>query len=288
MPSHWTYAQICDPDSDLQQGDILAVSKDLQDLFREVHRHFCDPKYLAFIILTQTCDLARHDGACSVKYINVAAVRSLADCLLTLLDTVCEPLKPGIYSNRDRNKAQLLLDRIFNQNEFKLGLFYLFPDADVGIVEDAVAFLRVSVAFRVDHYDLIKASRSGRLKPEFANKLGWLAGNLFDRVGTPRDWTREDLNSLSRNYLSPDGNSPPRWIENHVLKHFERKGIDLAKLTKEQMLDALGEKIPSPKDMGIQQIIKNVNEVIPGIGNQTLAKLETHLKNDPILATTFR
>jgi hypothetical protein len=288
MPSHWTYASSCAPDNDLQQGDILAVSKELQDLFHEVHPHFCDPKYLAFIILTQSCDLMRHNGMCSVRYINVAAVRSLSACLTTLLDTVCEPLTPGIYSEADRNKAQLLLDRIFNQNELKLGLFYLFPDADVGIVEDAIAFLRVSVAFRVDHYDLIRRSRSGRLTSEFANKLGWLAGNLFDRVGTPRDWTKEELNTMARSYLLSDNELAPVWLGNHILKHFKGKGIDPAKLTREKLLEANVGKIPRPKDIGILQVIKTVAEVIPSMEQQTLIKLETHLKNDPILTSTFR
>jgi hypothetical protein len=287
MPSHWTY-EPCDTESDLHQGDILSISEELQFLFREVHPHFCDPKYLAFIILTQSCDLVRHKGVCTVRYINVAAVRSLSASLIALLDTVCESLKPGIYSDGDRNKAQLLLERIFNQNEHKLGLFYLFPDADVGIVEDAVAFLRISVAFRVEHYNILMRSRSGRLRPDFANKLGWLVGNLFDRIGTPHDWNKEELTQMVRNHLSSNNGSNPIWIANHILKHLKSQKIDIAGLTSEQLLEAVGSKIPSPKDVGIGQVIKTVSEVISNVDVATLNKLETYLKNNPILKETFR
>jgi len=44
---HWTYAEILEG-SDLQQGDVLQPTDELRGLFGEVHKHFCDPKYLAF------------------------------------------------------------------------------------------------------------------------------------------------------------------------------------------------------------------------------------------------
>ena len=43
--------------------------------------------------------------------------------------------------------------------EQKLGLFYLFPDGEIGIGENAVAFLRISVAFRAEHYNLMTRAR---------------------------------------------------------------------------------------------------------------------------------
>ena len=78
MP-HWTYSKVEEED-DLYQGDIIARSERLLDLFRRVHRHFCDEKYLGFLITTQTCDLVRRGlKACKTKHINLAVIRSIDD-----------------------------------------------------------------------------------------------------------------------------------------------------------------------------------------------------------------
>src|SRR5207247_8080250 len=87
---------------------------------------------------------------------------------------------------------QQFLERVINQNEQAHGLFYLHPDADVGIAVPAAAMLRVSISLRSrEHYNVLKAARCGRLRAEFRNKLGWLTGNLYSRVDTP-DWADED------------------------------------------------------------------------------------------------
>jgi hypothetical protein len=285
MPSHWTYEDY-PPDSDLQQGDILAPTDEIRKLFREVHPHFSDEKYLAFMVITQSCDLARRQEEATARYINVAAVRSLSATLPILLDTVCQSLKPGVYSEKDKNRAAQLLERIFNQNEQRLGLFYLFPDGEVGLGEDAIAFLRVSVAFRVEHYEIMQRSRSGRLKPEFANKLGWLVGNLYARIGT-QDWPRIELTKMVNNYLSST-DSEPVWIKEYVLKHLRGQKINLNAVTKEDLLEMAGAKIPRNKDIGLDRVIAITREVIPGLEENTYKTLKTHFQNDETLTATFR
>ena len=55
---HWTYAQERAVDRDcLQQGDILERKDELVQVLKQVHPHFADPKYVHFIVLTQSCDL---------------------------------------------------------------------------------------------------------------------------------------------------------------------------------------------------------------------------------------
>ena len=77
MPSHWTYTDCC-PEDDLEQGDIILPTEQLKSLFARVHQHFCDPKYVGFVVLTQSCDLVRRDdGVCKAKHITLAVVREL-------------------------------------------------------------------------------------------------------------------------------------------------------------------------------------------------------------------
>jgi len=103
MASHWTYERIEKDDSPLMQGDVLWPSAELRCLFKEVHPHFCDPKYIAFIITTQSCDLVRRNGRpCKADYINLAVIRDLESCLSQFLDAVCEKVSPGVYLRGSR------------------------------------------------------------------------------------------------------------------------------------------------------------------------------------------
>ncbi len=285
MPEHWTYTA-CKPESDLEQGDILEVTGILQDLFKKVHPWFSDSKYLAFVVTTQTCDLRRHNGSpCSARYINLASVRGLEESLIVLLDTVCEKLGKRAYVKDDQRKAKLLLDRVFNQNEQKLGLFYLYPDADVGIGEDAVVFLRVSVAFRIEHYETIRKSRKGRLAPEFANKLGWLAGNLYSRIGT-KDWreTRErkiKLDEMIRRYLDGGGGqSRLTWMGRADAKKLERQAGPLDKLPHEDVLEFQSKRREEFKKGAIDAVIKCTRDALPNAEPSDIEKLKRRLEAD--------
>jgi len=290
MPTHWTYDEF-KADEDLKQGDILAPTEDLRRLFREVHPHFCDEKYLAFVVITQSCDLAIRDEECSARYINVAVVRSLSDVLRSLLDTVCEPLHEGIYSEREKNRAWNLLERIFNQNEQKLGLFYLFPDGDVEIGEDAIAFLRVSVAFRVEHYHVMRLARCGRLRPEFANKLGWLVGNMYARIGTPV-WTKENLTKMIQLHVGSDDPGGIRWLRDdvakHIVKDLKKEGRTPTQLPRDELLSLAESKIPRPKDVGIEQVLAVAKDVFKDIDEQALERFRRRLRNNNALTAAFR
>ena len=188
-PSHWTYASLPKGEDDLAQGDILQPSEELRALFHDVHKHFDDDKYLAFIVASQTCDLARRKGEPEpkAKYIALATVRSLSSVAPGLFESIGKAITPGVFAASAKPRALELLKRIFNQNEQALGLFYLHPDTAVGIGEPAVAFLRVTVSVRAQHYPTLTQARSGRFKEEFRAKLGWLLGNLYARPATP-DW----------------------------------------------------------------------------------------------------
>ena len=270
-PIHFTYESF-DKESDLYQGDILEPTEELRSIFREVHKHFLDEKYRAFLVLTQTCDLVRRNGeGCRSRYVNLAVVRPLEDVLLTFLDKICEKAQikeipiSGIYLTETKNKAKQLLERIFNQNEQALGLFYLHPDTAVKIAEDSLALLQVSIALRSqEHYDAMVRARCGRLKAEFRDKLGWLIGNLFSRVAT-QDLPREKINDLTDRFLKPvDASfSAPRWISKQNVAEANKAGVEVEGLDPDKIVAVLKRHEPQPpKKIAIECAVKIVTEVI--------------------------
>src|SRR5688572_29602235 len=87
MASHWTYGDVA-ADADLSQGDIIEPTAELRAVLAEVHKHFLDPKYTAFLILTQSCDLVRR-GNYRGQYINLCVVRELSTVAERLVELTC-------------------------------------------------------------------------------------------------------------------------------------------------------------------------------------------------------
>lgn len=170
MVAHWTYEH---PDSSagLEQGDILAPTNSLRTIFGSVHPHFNQDKYLGFLVATQSCDLVVRGNNPKASYINLAAIRPLSQIIAKILAEVTEPAAEGTFRTSSRAEVRRLLERLFNQNEQAIGLFFLYPDADAGIGEEAIAFLRVTIALRASHYDILRQARVGRLTP-VANWIG--------------------------------------------------------------------------------------------------------------------
>lgn len=204
MDYHWTYCEY-EADSNLEQGDFLWPTTDLAAVLSDVHPHFCDDKYVGFVVATQSCDLVRRADGPPAKYINIAAVRSLKQVLPRLVSSVAGQPTNSVFFTRAKGKASELLQRVVDQNEQSLGLFYLHNDAELGIGDPSVAYLRVTVSLRCEHYDVMVAARRGRLAPAFQAKLGWLLGNLYARPATP-DWAdapegKEACGALIRDLL---------------------------------------------------------------------------------------
>lgn len=286
MPTHWTYESV-GPNDDLQQGDILRPTGELQKVFKGVHPHFADGKYLSFLVITQSCDLVRRGGECHTRYINVAVVRSLEEVIGRLVESVCKSIQPGVYSQKDYNKVDQLLDRIFNQNESKLGLFYLFPDSDVGLGDDAVAFLRVSVAFKSEHYQIMVNARTGCLSPQFENKLGWLVGNLYSRIGT-KDWDREILKKRKLPYLDEAENLGIHWVPEERIQQLRKAKIKVEEIPKEQLLNSAILPAQSQKEIAIERIATVLSEVARDLDPNIIKRFKVRLENDQTLSSMFR
>ena len=198
MPTHWTYDDI-EPAADLAQGDIIEPTPELHRALQEFHSGFLDPKYVGFMVLTQSCDLVRRPTYHG-QPIALCVVRELNSIAKTLLEVFCGTDIQGVFRKDARSKGRMFLDRTINQNEQAIGLFYLHPDADAGISTPSVAMLRIEIALHTKHYDTLLSSRRGRLKPAFQAKLGWLVGNLYSRVGT-EDWSEPDERKREKNSI---------------------------------------------------------------------------------------
>lgn len=248
---HWTYSKP-EVDSDLQQGDFLVPTDALREILSEVHPHFCADKYIGFVVTTQTCDLVRR-GSKSPKahYINIAAVRSLKDSAAQLFERIAHPVAKGIFPQSNRVTAKEFLHRLFNQNEQALGLFYFHPDADIGLGDHSVAFLRIVIALRAEHYNKLLSARRGGLNPAFQAKLGWLVGNLYSRAATP-DWSEQEggeneLDQLERLYLREHlPGRGPIWVEDELILAGQANNVVFDVRNASELMEGLEQYRPSP------------------------------------------
>jgi len=297
-PTHFTYAIIDTTDGDLQQGDIIQPSVELKSLLKDAHPHFMDKKYIAFFVLTQTCDLVRREGKpCRTKYINLAVIRPLVDILPTLLDGTCEKVEigdqlvPGVYTSETKQKAEQRLERILNQNAQVEGVFYLHPDAGVEITEHCVALLQVSVAIRAyEHYDKLTRARSGRLNEQFQSKLGWLIGNLFSRIAT-QDGEREHQNRLITEFLVEKNNTLGctfRWIPRQKARTARRQNLDITGKTIDEVADLIKEMPSHPRELAVETVLTTIKSIMPYTSGDELDTLKNRLMADAVFGTLFK
>lgn len=293
MPVHWTYDDF-DAKDDLYQGDILEPSDALRGVLQTVHPHFLDPKYTAFLVITQSCDLVFRRGKCTTQYVNIAVIRPLEAMLHDLLTVTCKAIGSGVYTKETKGVARQMLERLFNQNEQSLGLFYLHPDRSTAIDIPSISLLRVNVTLGVDHYPVLMEARRGRLSAEFRSKLGWLLGNLYSRVGT-QDWYEnaersEMLNGLIKQYLDTAQESyEPVWVPESWVTAARESGIPLDSFERDKILTALqAHKPPSAKDQVVLQTIRVLRNVMPNIEDELLQKFRNRLSNDSLFSKAIR
>ncbi len=269
---HWTY-EASRPAGDLEQGDFLAPTKDLRDLLRKVHPLFDDDKYLGFVVATQSCDLVRRKQAPKARHISIAVVRPLRQAWLRFLAEVASPVGADVFLRSKKAAARQLLERIFDQNEQALGLFYLHPDAEIGLGEPAVACLRITIALRSEHYALLVSARTGRLDPEFRAKFGWLLGNLYSRAAAP-DWAdslggKQSLDALIDGFLNPPSPGGPVWAEDDNVDAAKANGALKAlppEATRDELLAVLTANAPKPSlEALVDEVVKQAAKALVGL-----------------------
>lgn len=281
---HWTYTDIAG--TNLAQGDILLPNDELLAALQQVHGWFADTKYLGFLVLSQSCDLIRrNDEPCNTPYITIAAIRPLRQVLLKLLRQQLKCIGDRHFLSSEKNRAHDFLNRVINQNEAALGLFYLHPEAKIGIAEESVALLRVSVALRArEHYDTLLSARTGSLQAEFVSKLGWLCGNLFSRVGVT-DWNegqarKEQSKKLVEDLLGGMTDQSPKFIDSRRFeKEFKAGKLELKDVTPEQIEAELAKwKGPTFKETALQAVERILAE--QQIDAAVIERAKRSLSND--------
>lgn len=275
-PLHWTYDEIKESEADLFQGDILVLTDELRTLLEKVHKHFTDDKYLGFIIITQSCDLVLRKGKCKANHINLSVIKSLEGTIDKLLDQCCRKISEGIYTRETKSQANYLIERILNQNEEKLGLFYLHPEPSIEIGEDSIAMLRINIALRSEHYKILQDARRGRLKSEFRNKLGWLVGNLYSRAATT-DWSekkqRDRMKTIINRILD---NAVSCWYSQSIINNAIKDKVNFKDMTPGDIASKLEKYSPPP----LKQIIANkAGEILKSLDSSISPSLIEKFKN---------
>lgn len=289
---HWSYIE---PEgSNLAQGDILLPTNDIRNILQYVHKWFVDPKYLGFMVLSQTCDMVRRNGGlCKTPYVNIGVIRPLRQVWLSLVETTCEHVAGRYFLASSQGKAKSLIERIINQNEEKLGLFYVHQDVGLGIGEPSVAMLRVSIALQSSiHYDALLDARRGSLEPNFAARLGWLCGNLYSRVGVP-DWSedaqrRKAASQIVDSFFDPDDECAPVFKDSRRLaKDFRDGTLDLGDKSATEV-ERLLERYTGPSFK--RQAIDAVKRILESqdVAPNVIQRIVQSIENDPGFTNAVR
>jgi len=289
MPSHWTYDSV-QPAAELAQGDIIEPTPEFQSALREFHGGFIDPKYVAFMVLTQSCDLVRRPRNRGHP-VNLCVVREMSSIARTLMGLFCGSEIDGVFVKECRNEGRMFLNRVINQNEQAVGLFYLHPDADAGVTRPCVAMLRIAFALHSRHHETIKNSRCGRLKPEFQAKLGWLVGNLSSRIATadwsePKERKREEQSIVD---AVLDSLVTVTWASFDAVNRAKRAGFAADGKSPDEIGTSLDSLEPRPLDEQVRDELKRIiAQEDLGIDPDAQIRLLKRLPNDASMAELFR
>jgi hypothetical protein len=290
---HFTYEG--QPRSDLQQGDLIKRTEAVEALLKEVHPHyFYSQNYRYFLVLTQSCDLARRDGKpCIGRYISIAAVRPVRTAIerevQKLQHSEVERLL-GFCSTERQPKLTQFMERLLNNNAEDY--FYLHREQSAGFLEDNCAFLQLSIALRAQtHYDTLLAARILSLKESFQHKLGYLVGSLYSRVGT-EDWLERHQEATQFRELTqqPAKDSDlVLWLDKDV----HRKVLDTLKALPdpkpEDLQKAIADTVKSRETRKgeVLAIIVNVLSDL-SVPDDTVRKVRTRLENRADFAVKFK
>lgn len=283
---HWTYAK---PETSvLCQGDVLLPRTELREnVLRPVHPYFAHQKYLAFMVTTQSCDLVLRDGKPSASHISIAPVRSLKAVWLKIAKTLRCHMGGRFFDEKGKDQARQLLDRIVDQNETSLGLFYLHPDGEVGIGDPSVAYLRLGVALRASHYKVLLAARTASLTPEFRAKFGWLLGNLYSRAAA-RDWADDKANKKTIRDLKRDFvggkyvDEPPVWVDANKAKAAKAAKIDFDRDVTDVEAEIKNLNAKRRLEEVVDRTMVRIQEVLQPLDEQK-DELRRRLAKDPTL-----
>jgi hypothetical protein len=291
MPAHYVYRE---PNkATLNQGDVLQKTPALVAHLDQYHKYYANHvDYKYFMVLTQTCDLVRRDGVCGSPYITIAAVRPVEEVLRREAAKSQAPWQreAGVIGAKAAEKLVMFLTSLFDNNQD--GYFYLHQDVGLGIHQNCCAFLPLSVALKIDHYNLCLEAKIAELTDTFQAKLGSLIGQLYSRVAAP-EWNEhypdnaagtEAAKLLGRTFVKIDDRRMaegvadlrragtfdtmrPADIMNHITKFritpkrelFQKRAVDVISAEGNNLIDLLRARMQKP--------LKTDPELLSGIDN---------------------
>jgi hypothetical protein len=235
--------------SSLQQGDVLIRNTELQDALAQAHQYYANASdYRYFMILTQSCDLVRRDGTKPKSpYITLAAARPLQVLVERYISKYDLNLDAAIRicDKKHENRIVSLLERLLHNTE--PSYFFIKAGSHKNIPDDLCVFLALSVALRIAHYDECVRAKIAQLDDVFQAKVGWLAGNLYSRVGTPDLEEKErDPEQLKAAFYEQALRSQTAWLSTTQARELKRllKGREREHSEDEGDLRALIAQIP--------------------------------------------
>jgi hypothetical protein len=209
----------------LQQGDVLIRNAELQSALAKAHQYYTNaPDYKYFMVLTQSCDLVRRDGAKPKSpYITLAAGRPLQVLVERYISKYDLNLDAGIWicDKKHENRIVSLLERLLHNTE--PSYFFIKAGSHKNITDDLCVYLALSVALRITHYDECVRAKIAQLDDVFQAKVGWLAGNLYSRVGTPDlEEKEQDPEQLKAEFYEQALRTQTAWLSTTQAREFKR------------------------------------------------------------------
>ena len=197
----------------LKQGTIFSIKNikfnstdkkkklKFNDIYPEVKLH----NVTYGIILSQSCDLVKREKEPFLKtpYILTALLEPIEKFIEQKYSLQANELlgehslsySKYIFIDTENIKKQLYkhCQRLFDNRE----TFYFFVSLGAGTKQRMFYVNLVKCfPFKIMHYDTFIQNAKYELKPDFANKLGYMLSYIYGRVGIP-DYTREQVNSLT-------------------------------------------------------------------------------------------
>ncbi|MCE3006463.1 MAG: hypothetical protein LW853_06495 [Rickettsiales bacterium] len=270
----------------LRQGDLLQRTPALAGALAEAHSYYADAHdYSHFLVLTQSCDLVRRsDKGCKSRYITICAVRPLALAVKREFEQYTAPLDGCPVTIGDREKkllARQFLERVVNNTVD--GIFFI-PRGVTDTVDDHLcAFLLLSVALRVNHYEVCLSAKVGQVKDIFAAKIGALASNIYSRIATPdvhEENDQKSVNAFMEGFFEDLGYRSVAW-----LSPFERSNLE--QRIQEALKKSGGNLI---SELEAKSIIKSLPNEADAIADRVVEILVKRniIANDPQLHIKIR
>lgn len=278
--------------SQLLQGDLLRRTPKMVQALGQAHSYYAEaPDYSYFLVLTQSCDLIRRSGKCKSRYITICAVRPLSVAVEREMAKFTSTIDgfPFLVGELDRSiLARQYLDRVLNNTVD--GIFFIPKGAAQGVEKHLCAFLPLSVALRVDHYDVCLSAKVAQVEEIFAAKIGSLASGLYGRIATPdlsETQPPDTVKSYKENFFDELGYAQVAWlspVEKKALKArvrdavARRNGEPLSPDDAAKLLDKLPNEADALADRTLQILAKR--KLIADDGD-TMGQARAFLLNDP-------